>query len=240
MKTIIGIFMLLGSFCVSASGQVELDSVDIDLDDKAALKRGAELYVTYCQGCHSLKHMRYSRIASDFGLDQAKVSKDLILGRKTINGSMTSAMDPKQASEWFLGVGPPDLSLVARSRGADWLYSYLRGFYLDEARPFGVNNAVYHDVAMPNVLWELQGIQKAKFRTVNRQKELAGFRIVEKGRMNAEQFDMAVTDLVNFLVYVGEPAKLERVSLGKYVILFLIVFGVLAYQLKKEYWKDVH
>ena len=240
MKTILGLFMLLGSFCVMASGQVELDSVDIDLDDKASLKRGAELYVTYCQGCHSLKHMRYSRIASDFGLDESEVSKDLIVGDKTINASMTTAMDSKLANEWFLGVGPPDLSLVARSRGADWIYTYLRSFYQDEKRPFGVNNVIYPDVAMPNVLWELQGIQKAKFKTAKGMKEFAGFRLIDTGRMSPDQFDKAMTDLVNFLVYVGEPAQLERVRLGKYVILFLIIFGVLAYLLKKEYWKDIH
>ncbi len=231
--------MFLGSFCAAAGG-VNLEPAEIDLTDKASLKRGGQLFVTYCQGCHSAKHMRYSRIASDFGLDEAEVSKDLIIGRKTINGSLTTAMDANVARDWFLGVGPPDLSLVARSRGSDWLYSYLRGFYLDETRPFGVNNSVYKDVAMPNVLWELQGLQKAIFKTLDGKPVLDRFEIVEKGGMTAIEFNQAMTDLVNFLVYVGEPAKLERVRLGKYVVLYLLIFLLVAFLLKKEYWKDLH
>lgn len=240
MKNFIGLLMLLASLSVMASGSIELDSVDIDLDDKASLKRGGQLFVTYCQSCHSAKHMRYSRIASDLKLDEEEVVKDLILGSKTINDSMTTAMNSKEASAWFLGIGPPDLSVVARSRGSDWLYTYLRGFYVDESRPFGTNNLVYKDVAMPNVLWELQGYQKAVFKEKNDKQVFDGFVMVENGQMSAEQFDQAMTDLVNFLVYVGEPAKLNRESMGKYVILFLLMFLVVAYLLKKEYWKDVH
>ncbi|MGH8499194.1 MAG: cytochrome c1, partial [Methylococcales bacterium] len=168
-----------------------------------------------------------------------EVSRDLIVGPKTINDSMTTAMNMNEASNWFLGVGPPDLSLVARSRGSDWLYTYLRGFYLDESRPFGVNNLVYKDVAMPNVLSELQGLQNAVFKNVDGRPVFDGFVSVEKGRMNHSQFDGAITDLVNFLVYAGEPAKIERVRVGKFVILYLLIFLVLACLLKKEYWKDV-
>ncbi|MGH8550769.1 MAG: cytochrome c1 [Methylococcales bacterium] len=240
MKKFIGILLLLGSCCAVASGRVELDSVDIDLDDKASLKRGAQFFASYCQACHSAKHMRYSRIAADLGLNEDEVSRDLIVGPKTINDSMTTAMDMNQASEWFLGIGPPDLSVVARSRGSDWLYTYLRGFYLDEARPFGVNNLVYKDVAMPDVFWEIQGLQRAVFKTEDGKEVFDRFVSLQDGRMTREQFDRAITDLVNFLVYVGEPAKLERIRLGKYAILFLLVFLVLAYQLKKEYWKDIH
>jgi ubiquinol-cytochrome c reductase cytochrome c1 subunit len=239
MNKIIGIFMLLGSFCAAAGG-IELEPAEIDLNNKASLKRGGQLFITYCQGCHSAKHMRYSRIASDLGLDQAEVSKDLIIGAKTINGSMTTAMDANLARDWFLGVGPPDLSLIARSRGGDWLYGYLRGFYVDESRPFGVNNSVYPDVAMPHVLWEVQGLQKAIFKTVDGKQVLDRFEIIEKGDMSATEFDQAMTDLVNFLVYVGEPAKLERTRLGKYVVFYLLIFLVLAFLLKKEYWKDLH
>lgn len=240
MKNIIGILLFLASFHAVASGDVELDSVDIDLQDKASLKRGGQFFVTYCQSCHSVKHMRYSRIASDLGLTDDEVSLDLIAGPKTINDSMTTAMNRNEAGDWFLGTGPPDLSLVARSRGSDWLYTYLRGFYLDESRPFGVNNLVYKDVAMPNVLSELQGLQQAIFKNVDGKPVFDGFVSVENGRMNQPQFDAAITDLVNFLVYAGEPAKLERVRVGKFVILYLLIFLVLAYLLKKEYWKDVH
>lgn len=240
MKNVIGILVLLAPLYAVASGGVELDSVDVDLSDKASLKRGGQLFVTYCQSCHAAKHMRYSRIASDWGLDEDEVLKDLIVGSKTISDSMTTAMDSKEASNWFLGIGPPDLSLVARSRGSDWLYTYLRGFYLDESRPFGVNNSVYKDVAMPNVLWEMQGHQKAVFEEEDGNQVFDGFVSVEDGRMTTEQFDRAMADLVNFLVYVGEPAKLERVQMGKYVILYLLIFLVVAYFLKKEYWKDIH
>lgn len=240
MKTIIGILMFLGSFCALASGDIELDSVNIDLDDKDSLKRGGQLFATHCQGCHSAKYMRYSRIAADLGLHEDEVGRDLIVGGKTINDLMTTAMDENQASEWFLGVGPPDLSLVARSRGSDWLYTYLRGFYVDESRPFGVNNLVYKDVAMPNVFWEMQGLQKAVFKEVDGKPVFDKFVSVKDGQMSREQFDRAIGDLVNFLVYVGEPAKLERVSIGKYVLLFLLIFLVLTFYLKKEYWKDVH
>ncbi|MGR9108136.1 MAG: cytochrome c1 [Gammaproteobacteria bacterium] len=240
MKNLIGIILLLTCFGALASATLELESVEIDLNDKASLKRGAQLYVTYCQGCHAVKHMRYSRIAEDLALSEDEVGRELIVGPKTINASMTSAIEEKSARDWFLGAGPPDLSVVARSRGVDWLYGYLRGFYLDETRPFGVNNLVYKDVAMPNVLWELQGFQQAVFEDMDGRPVFQRFESVQKGRMTAEQFDQAMRDLVNFLAYVGEPAKLERMRIGKYVILFLIGFLVLAYQLKKEYWKDVH
>ncbi|MGH8477555.1 MAG: cytochrome c1 [Methylococcales bacterium] len=240
MNQVIAILLLLASFCAGASRGVELDSVAIDLDNKAALKRGARLFVNYCQGCHSIKHLLYSRIASDLRLSDKEVARDLIVGSKTINDSMTTAMNRDEASPWFLGIGPPDLSLVARLRGSDWLYSYLRGFYLDESRPFGVNNRIYKDVAMPNVFGELQGLQNAVFKNVEGRPVFDRFESVKPGAMNREQFDAAITDLVNFLVYAGEPAKLQRARIGKYVIFYLLIFLVLACLLKKEYWKDVH
>lgn len=240
MNKALAILLFAISFGASSSTGVELDSVDIDLDNKASLKRGAQLFVTHCQGCHSIKHLRYSRIASDLRLSDQEVARDLIAGSKTINDSMTNAMNRDEASQWFLGIGPPDLSLVARSRGGDWLYSYLRGFYVDESRPFGVNNIVYPDVAMPNVFRDMQGLQKAVFKNVNGRSVFDRFVIAETGSMNREQFDATVTDLVNFLVYAGEPAQLERARYGKYVIIYLLIFLVLAYRLKKAYWKDVH
>jgi ubiquinol-cytochrome c reductase cytochrome c1 subunit len=240
MKKLIGLMMLLASSLVFASGGVELDASDIDLEDTASLKRGGKLFATYCQGCHSAKHMRYSRIASDLGLTDDVVKKDLIVGAKTIHDSMTTAMDSKESAAWFLGVRPPDLSLITRSRGTDWLYSYLRSFYIDPSRPFGVNNTVYPDVVMPNVLWELQGHQKAVFSTEDGEKVFVRFEHEGSGRMTPDQFDQAMADLVNFLAYVGEPSKLQRIALGKYVILFLLLFVFLAYLLKKEYWKDIH
>ena len=157
---------------------------------------------------------------------------------------MNVTMDEDDARRWF-GNAPPDLSVVSRARGADWLYTYLRSFYRDETRPWGVNNTVFKDVAMPHVLWELQGLQQAVTKTVVdeeglKQEVITGFKLVEKGKLNPEQYDAAVLDIVNFLTYLGEPSKLKRLALGKWVLLFLAVFFVLMYLLKREYWKDIH
>jgi ubiquinol-cytochrome c reductase cytochrome c1 subunit len=157
---------------------------------------------------------------------------------------MTVTMDPKDAKRWF-GNPPPDLSVIARARGVDWLYTYLRSFYKDDSRPWGVNNAVFKDVAMPDVLWELQGLQAAnKEKIVDKdgteREVITGFKLIEKGKLTPKQYDAAVHDLVTFLAYLGEPSKLQRLALGKWVILFLAIFLVIVYLLKKEYWKDIH
>jgi ubiquinol-cytochrome c reductase cytochrome c1 subunit len=157
---------------------------------------------------------------------------------------MTIAMDPQEAEKWF-GVTPPDLSVTARSRGVDWIYTYLRSFYVDESRKFGVNNTVFKDVGMPHVLWQLQGAQKAVFRT---EKDAAGgdvevfdhFEPVTSGTLSAEEYDQVVRDLTAFMSYIGEPVQLKRQQMGKWVLLFIAVFFVLSYLLKKEYWKDIH
>jgi len=240
MKKLIGIVLLILPLCVQASVGVELDKVDVDVSDKASLKRGVRYFATYCQGCHSIKHMRYSRIAEDLGIPEDEAKNELVPVGGSFHGSMITAMRAKDAERWFAGAKVRDLSLIARSRGPDWLYTYLRSFYLDESRPFGANNLVFPDVAMPNVLWELQGQQKAVFKKEGKTEVLDRLTVVERGQMTPQEFDAAMTDLVNFLVYAGEPAQLQRTSLGKYVILFLIVFLFLAYRLKKEYWKDVH
>ncbi len=239
MKTITAILLVITPLWVQASGVVQLDRVKVDVFDKASLYRGAKTYVQYCLGCHSLKHMRYSRLAADLEVDDERVKKELMYVGEKIHDSMQIAMPQDAAANWF-GIKTPDLSLIARSRGADWLYSYLRGFYLDEARPFGVNNRVFKDVAMPNALWELQGHRKAIFKTENGQEVITRLKIVKRGSMNSKDFDATVTDLVNFLVYVGEPSQLVRLKMGKWVILYLIIFWIVAYRLKKEYWKAVH
>lgn len=239
MKKILGILLTLTPLWVQAVGDVRLDKVSIDVFDKTSLQRGAKTFVQYCLGCHSLKYMRYSRIADDLEISEQQVNKDLMYVGDKIHDSMRIAMSPEDAEIWF-GIEAPDLSLVARSRGADWLYSYLQGFYQDESRPFGVNNRVFKDVAMPNVLWELQGNQTAIFKTVENTSVIGRLKITEKGSMSPLDFDATIKDLVNFLVYVGEPAQLVRIKLGKWVILYLLVFLIVAYRLKKEYWKDLH
>jgi ubiquinol-cytochrome c reductase cytochrome c1 subunit len=238
MKNLMALILLLTlSFGVAASEAIELQEADIDLSDNESLQRGAQHFVTYCLGCHSAKHMRYLRFALDAEVDQKKVLKDIAPEGASIYDQIHSAMNKHDAEKWF-GVQPPDLSLIARSRGADWLYSYLKSYYLDESRPFGVNNLVYEDTAMPNPLWQLQGEQHAEVRKTI-YGEYTKLVLEETGKLSEKEFDVFVNDLVNFLVYVGEPVKLERERIGKYVIIFLLMFLVIAYLLKKEYWKDV-
>jgi ubiquinol-cytochrome c reductase cytochrome c1 subunit len=224
--------------------------VSVDLNDKESLKRGAKSFVQYCLSCHDAQYMRYNRIGKDLGMTDSEVSQELIFtrdaeGEKTKVGSlMKVAMTDQYANNTF-GTKIPGLSVIARSRGADWLYTYLRTFYIDDSRPTGMNNIAFPDVGMPHVLWELQGLQKANFEIIkdadgNEHKEYKGMEIVKPGSMTPEEYDAFVTDLVGFLVYMGEPAQLERKAIGKWVLIFLAVFAVLAYMLKKEYWKDIH
>jgi ubiquinol-cytochrome c reductase cytochrome c1 subunit len=240
MKRIITLLL----FCVLsvngyASETVELQTADIDLSDKESLQRGAKSFVTYCLGCHSIKYMRYKRLAEDFGLNEKKMLTQIAPQNASIYDKMVTAMNKHDAEKWF-GIQPPDLSLISRSRGKDWLYSYLKGFYVDKSKPLGVNNTVFPDVGMPNVLWQLQGQQEAVVKMVEGKQIVEGLVLSKPGTMSEKEFDVLVTDLVNFLAYVGEPMQLERVSLGKYVLLYLFMFLVIAYMLKKEYWKDVH
>ncbi len=244
MKKIAAILMLTISGLASASSGVHLDSASVDLTDKPSLQRGAKYFVNYCMSCHSAKYMRYSRMARDLGMPDQMVQSNLMFTGEKIFDGMTVSMNPKDSKRWF-GTPPPDLSLIARSRGADWLYTYLRGFYQDESRPFGVNNIAFKDVGMPNVLWELQGTQKAVFNDETDSdgipvKVFDHFEKTTEGTLSTEEFDKAVNDLVGFLEYVGEPGKLERQELGWKVILFLLFFLVIAYALKKEFWKDIH
>jgi ubiquinol-cytochrome c reductase cytochrome c1 subunit len=239
MKKLLSLFLLVLSVNVFASGGVELQDADVDLTDKVSLQRGAKHFVTYCLGCHSAKQIRYLRIANDLGLDEKHVLTDIAPEGAGIYDQLHSAMNKHDAEKWF-GTQPPDLSLIARSRGADWIYSYLKGFYVDKNRPFGVNNAIFEDVGMPNPLWKLQGEQKPVFENVGERRVLEKLTSVGNGTQSPEEFDKTVNDLVNFLVYVGEPVQLERQQMGKYVIFYLLIFLVIAYLLKKEYWKDVH
>jgi ubiquinol-cytochrome c reductase cytochrome c1 subunit len=239
MKKVLYTLLFLLPFSVSASSGVKLESADIDLTDSSSLELGAHHYVTYCLGCHAVKHIRYKRIAMDLHLDEAEILKNVAPLGAGIYDQMHSAMNSHDAEKWF-GTTPPDLSLIARSRGADWLYSYLKGFYSEKGKPTGVNNAIFKDVAMPNVLWQLQGTQSAVIETIDGQEVITELKLEQPGQMTPKEFDLFVNDLVNFLQYVGEPIQLERQQMGKYVLFFLFMFIILAYLLKKEYWKDVH
>ncbi len=240
MKTFITTLLLslTLSFGVQASEGVKLQKANVDISDNVSLLRGAKYFVTYCLGCHSAKHMRYLRIARDLGTDEKVMLKDIAPEGASIYDQLHSAMNKHDAEKWF-GIQPPDLSLIARSRGADWLYSYLKSYYTDPKRPFGANNLIFEDTAMPNPLWQLQGEQHAVQRKTiwGHYTELA---LQEEGVLSEKEFDRMANDLVNFLVYVGEPVQLERQKMGKYVLFFLFIFLIISYLLKKEYWKDVH
>lgn len=240
MKKIIYTLLLLFPLSLLAAGNgVKLQSVDIDLDDFASIQRGAKHYVTYCLGCHSAKYMRYKRIAMDLEVDEAIMLAEIAPEGANIYDQMHTAMNARDSRKWF-GIMPPDLSLISRSRGGDWLYSYLKGFYVDSSKPLGINNTVFKDVGMPNVLWKLQGTQTPVIENVHGQEVVTYLKLEERGTLSTKEFDKMITELVNFLVYVGEPVQLERRQMGKYVLFFLLMFTVIAYLLKKEYWKDIH
>jgi ubiquinol-cytochrome c reductase cytochrome c1 subunit len=214
-----------------------------DVSNKASLQRGARNFINYCSGCHSLKFVRYNRLSVDLDLTDAQVQDNLDFTKVKLTDMMTINMDPADGKSWF-GKTPPDLSLIARSRGVDYLYTFLHSFYLDPSRPTGMNNVVLPAAAMPNVLWELQGLQKATYKGVtadngNVEKVFTGLEAETDGKLKPEEYDQFVRDLVNFLDYVGEPGQVERRSLGIRVVGFLLVLFLLAYALKKEYWKDV-
>jgi len=224
---------------LAAGGGAPLKSADIDIDDKASLQRGAKVFTDYCLSCHGAKFVRFNRVAEDLGLTEEQVMKNLNhLGGK-FGSPMETAMSKAYAKEAF-GAAPPDLSLVARSRGVDWLYTYLTGFYVDNNRPMGFNNVVFKDVGMPNVFWKLQGDQQPKYQGEGDHRVVVGVESATGGTMSNEEFDTMARDLVAFLDYIGEPRKSERKSLGIWVLAFLFFFAIVAYAMKKEYWKDVH
>ncbi len=244
-KLIIASMLLIApAFGFASGGGPALESANIDLADKASLQRGAQTFVNYCMGCHSLQFMRWNRLAADTGMTDAQVLQNFVFTDANAGSQMTTSMRADDAEKWF-GTQVPDLTLVTRWRSPDWVYSYLKGFYLDPARPYGVNNSIFPDVGMPHVLQSQQGMQKAVFEEHKDAagqvtKTLKGFEAGSKGQVTAAEYDRLVRDLTNFLTYAGEPMKLERQRLGVYVLLFLAVFFVLSYALKKEYWKDVH
>jgi ubiquinol-cytochrome c reductase cytochrome c1 subunit len=246
---------LLGGVAHAAGG-ANMYSMQPDVSNKAGLQDGARTYFNYCAGCHSLQYLRYQRMAEDLMLPEAQVMQNFnFTGAKfgdPIKVAMQASSDdvPTGATVWF-GKAPPDLSLVSRSRGANWIYSYLLTFYPDPARPMGWNNATFPGASMPHVLWELQGVQQAKFEPKKDSGEVCakveidgqcfvGFDAAVGGSMTPEAFQDSMRSLVSFLEYAGEPAILKRDQYGVWVLLYLILLGGLAYCLKHEFWKDVH
>ncbi len=227
----------------AAKPAIELEPANIDITNKPSLQRGAALFVNNCMGCHSLQYMRWDRVGNDIGLSVELVQRYLQVTGERPGELMEIAMPPHDAAEWF-GIAPPDLSLVTRSRsglgfgaikGTDWVYNFLLTFYVDESRPMGVNNLVFPDVGMPHALWHLQGMQRAVFDD----DDFVRFEQISEGSMTPDEYRRAARDLTTFLAYIADPMKAEREALGVKVIAFLLFFLVLAYLLKREYWKDV-
>ncbi len=219
-----------------------------DTSNLPSVQRGARDYMAYCSGCHSMKHLRYSRIAQDLGIPEDMVKKNLMFTTDKIGDHIMSSMPADASAAWF-GRTPPDLTVETRARGADWVYSYLNSFYIDESRPVGVNNLVLPGASMPHVLWELQGWQvKAEEKkaegehaeAAHGEEHGSGLELVQPGKLSPEDYKKFTADLTNFMVYAAEPGRNARVSLGPKVLLYLLVLTWLFYALKKEFWKDIH
>ena len=219
---------LYSSVSFSAEGSYHLDKAKINLDDQQSLQRGARNFINYCLNCHSANYMRYNRL-SDIGLTDDVIKENLLFTADKTGELMDINMDSSEAKKWF-GANPPNLTVTARSRGKDWIYSYLRTFYLDESRELGWNNLVYPNAAMPHVLWEIQGIQNLEDNKL---------KLIKSGLLSAEEYDQFALDTTNYMVFMSEPAKLVRHKIGYYVIGFLLILLILVINLKKEFWKDI-
>jgi ubiquinol-cytochrome c reductase cytochrome c1 subunit len=228
---VFGLATVVSLSALASSGGVHLDHANNDLSDKESLKKGFKTYINYCLGCHQLQYQRYNRTFKDLGIEDADGIENYMYTGEKPGDHITNTMPKKEAAKWF-GNAPPDLTLEARLRSPDWIYTYLRSFYMDSERPFGVNNTVFKDVGMPHVLQGLQGVGSID--------EHGKISPAMGGSLTTEEYDVVVRDLTNFLEYVGEPSKLERKSMGVKVLIFLFVFFIIAYFLKKEYWKDIH
>lgn len=242
MKKIILILSLLLPLTALASEDVYLDKAPINPGDKESLQRGAKVFVNYCLNCHSAASMRYNRL-HDIGLTDEQIKANLLFAGEKVGETMTVAMRSGDAKLW-LGAPPPDLSVIARSRGADWLYTYMRSFYRDDTRPTGWNNTAFPNVGMPHALWQLQGEQRLKVtETVDEdghKAETHALELVKPGKLSPAEYDGMVGDLVNYLDFMAEPSKVKRYNLGVVVLIFLAIFFFVALALKKEFWKDVH
>jgi ubiquinol-cytochrome c reductase cytochrome c1 subunit len=230
-KLLLVICALVPFFVLAAGPSIPLDKANNDLTDKESLKNGFKTYINYCLGCHQLQYQRYNRTFKDLGIEEADGIENYMYTGEKVGDHITNTMPVKEAAKWF-GSAPPDLTLEARLRSPDWIYTYLRSFYMDDKRPFGVNNKVFKDVGMPHVLQDLQGVSSID--------EHGNVTPAMGGSLTTEEYDIVVRDLTNFLEYVGEPSKLERESMGYNVLIFLFIFFIISYFLKKEYWKDVH
>jgi len=250
MKTIrvfAAVLALLPALAFGVESEVKLDRAPADPNDLVSLQRGAHTFMNYCLSCHSASYMRYNRLG-DLGLTEQQIRDNLVFTGVKVGELMKTAMDPQDAKEWF-GTTPPDLTVIARSRsshagpGSDWLYTYLRTFYRDPSRPTGWNNVVYPNVGMPHALWQLQGEQVLKEGQVQGDgymKTVQRLALDKPGLLTPNGYDELVADLVNYMAYMAEPARHDRVTIGLYVLLVISILVALSYALKKAYWKGVH
>ena len=268
MKNLMTVLIaLIVTFSTTATVQAAgvsgvVDKVDVNMRDMSSLQNGAKLFVNYCLSCHSAAYARYNLVAEDLGISEELLKENLMFTTEKVGDLMKTTMPVEDARKWF-GVAPPDLTLVSRVRKRDWVYTYLRAFYLDENSPSGWNNSLFENVAMPHALYELQGVQRlvgkvdpahsssidahaaedgsgnsddSSFKIVGDSE----FELVHPGKLSPEEFDVAMLDLTAFLVYLAEPAQLKRHRIGVFTLGFLIILMGLCYLLKKEYWRDVH
>ncbi|SFC54848.1 ubiquinol-cytochrome c reductase cytochrome c1 subunit [Pseudoalteromonas denitrificans DSM 6059] len=242
-KLIVGLFVLLPTFAMAAGPSVPLMKAGNDLTDNASLQRGAKLFMNYCLGCHQMQYQRYERTFRDIGIPTPVGEEQLIFDGSKVGSHIKNAIDPDDAAKWF-GAPPPDLTLISRVKSPDYIYTYLKSFYKDDSRPFGVNNVVFPSVGMPHVLQELQGVSTAITEEVEEHghtvTKIVGTVSDGSGEMSDDEYDQAARDLTNFFEYVGEPSRLESKALGIKVLGFLFILFILAFLLKKEYWRDVH
>ena len=246
-KLLVAVLAILPMLGLAAGKQVPLLSANVDVRDKAAVQSGMKLYMNYCMGCHSLKYQRYERTFDDNGIPHDLGLEHLVPEGFKVGALMTNSMDSEDAAKWF-GAAPPDLTLVTRlkgagSKGQDWVYTYLKSFYADPSRPFGVNNKVFKDVGMPHALIELQGLPEEATEKHMIDGQMVDVKVglrATGGELSAADYDKAVKDLVTFLAYIAEPSRVESEAIGKKVIIFLLVLLFFVFLLKKEFWRDIH
>jgi len=235
--------VLIGADASAAGSSVKLEHADIDPENIASLQRGASNFMNYCSGCHSAQYVRYNTIGKRLDLSEEQLLDNLMFNADKAFETIQASMQADDAKRWY-GVMPPDMSLIARSKGVDYIYNFLKGFYVSESSPTGVDNLVLAGTSMPHVLWELQGYQTARFVSHDNEdgsvtRTFEGFDVLSAGKMDTEEYDAFVRDTVNFLAYIAEPVRSDRRKLGVWVLMFLIFFYVVASMLKKQIWKDV-
>ena len=244
MRKFLAALLFAPAIALAAGASVHLDKAPDVSGDQAALQNGAKLFVNYCLNCHGASHLRYNKLM-ELGLTEQQVKDSLMFTAEKIGEPMRVAIRPDEAKKWF-GATPPDLTLVARARasgdgtGPDWLYTYLRSFYRDDKRPTGWNNTVFENVGMPHILYELQGTQVLKVEKDAAGHEVKKLVLETPGKLSAKDYDKQIADLVGFITWMGEPTAGLREKMGYGVLAFLGVLFVLAYALKKDYWKDIH